>query len=762
MAFDSDVLELNIELEKISKHALGLRAKTKILSQNISFDNALIKESLDNIDSLIEINNTFNKIPLIENYDILKLLELIVKGYFLNLDELKNVYKTVLTSIEILNFKKIVKKGLKDNSFFTKNKPSDLSKLKVKLDVYLDKNGIIKDNATEDLYKIRKKIERNEKLYVENINEELKKHRQYLSNNIVYNRGNSLCIAIKDKYKNKVKGNIIDISNTKQTIYIEPSSSSNLRQKKLILIEQEKNEIKLILEKISLLIKLNKSELVELVDMLTFYDIYQAKAVYCNRKYYSRPNFSSKEINLINARHPHLKGKVVPINITLSKESKALFITGSNTGGKTVALKTVGLIQLLGQLGLYIPAEEGSKIMVFENLFADIGDYQSIHQNLSTFSNHLSKQIRFINHSNSKTLILIDEIGSGTDPQEGVSIAKAIMNEYLTKGAMLFVTTHFQAIKEYAITNNLKIASVAFDLESLTPLYEIVEGIFGQSHGLDIAKKLGLQKSILENSKEIFNNNLSKTDKLLIELQKKEKDILNKETKYMIEKQMFNKKIQDFENKRLNFEKKKQSIIEVALKKKTDELDKKIKKVKNYLKELSKKQINFNDYSRIRGKINNLQSKKVKINKTNFEIGDQVKVERYDQVGTIIDKKKNKFKVVLGQFEIYFESKDLVPNNDILKREEKRIKNNTVKRTNHNLNLDLRGYRFEEVKFALEKHIDDLILSNIKEFSVIHGFGTGAVKKAVDEFIKGKDYIKSHRLGKEGEGLAGVTVIELK
>ena len=191
MAFDSDVLELNIELEKISKYALGLRAKTKILSQNISFDNALINESLDNIDSLIEINNTFNKIPLIENYDILKLLELIVKGYFLNLEELKNVYKTVLTSIEILNFKKIVKKGLKDNRFFTKNKPSDLSKLKVKLDAYLDKNGIIKDNATEDLYKIRKKIERNEKLYVENINEELKKHRQYLSNNIVYNRGNT-------------------------------------------------------------------------------------------------------------------------------------------------------------------------------------------------------------------------------------------------------------------------------------------------------------------------------------------------------------------------------------------------------------------------------------------------------------------------------------------------------------------------------------------------------------------------------------------
>ena len=230
----------------------------------------------------------------------------------------------------------------------------------------------------------------------------------------------------------------------------------------------------------------------------------------------------------------------------------------------------------------------------------------------------------------------------------------------------------------------------------------------------------------------------------------------------MNEKQMFNKKIQDFENKRLNFEKKKQSIIDVALKKKTDELDKKIKKVKNYLKEFSKKQIDFNDYSRIKGKINNLQSKKGKINKNNFEIGDQVKVERYGQVGTIIEKKKNKFKVVLGQFEIYFESKDLVPNNDIIKREEKSIKNNTVKRSKHNLNLDLRGYRFEEVKFALEKHIDDLILSNIKKFSVIHGFGTGAVKKAVYEFIKGKDYIKSHRLGKEGEGLAGVTVIELK
>ncbi len=762
MSYDTHVLEFHIELHHLSSFAQGQSAKDALLNLPILNEEQAINSLWDQLDLMQHMHHVQGQLPITNHYEIKPIVTLISKGHIADTEEMRHVKRLVDLSEDLHTYHQELKTHVQVETFFDAFNLPKLKALHQSLQHVFDDQENIKDDASTELKSIRKKLSLIDQRYQQSLQQALRSYEAFLNDFVIVAKNDALCLSVSDTYKNKVKGIVMDTSQSKQTVYIEPHQSSLIRLEKSQLLQDEKKEIYNILFQLTQEVTIHIESIELLINMIQIYDMYQAKSRYAMSMNAVRPNISHDKIDLIQARHPQLKKDAVPIDISISRDAQGLFITGPNTGGKTVSLKTVGLLQLMAQSGLFIPVSESTSIMIFEHIFADIGDDQSIAHNLSTFSSHLVKHVNYIKKVNRQSLLLIDEIGTGTDPQEGVALAKSILQTYLNKGAMMIVTTHFQVLKEYALKHQLNLASVAFDENTLSPQYHIIPGISGQSHAFDIAKRLGLPNDVLTQAKDMYHTSQSDTEKLLLELEKKEFELKD----YAVSLNSLNHQLQDEKNalneRLIAFEVEKKHAINQAIKEETQKLQKKISDVEAMLQTLKTNPQTLPITSKIKGQIHAIQKEK-EIKQVSFQVGESVYIDSYGQIGTILSIKQNSYKVRLGQFELKFSKDELTKTSEkpAVKKHTKEIYVSKPK-SDYIYELDLRGFRFEEVKPALEKAIDQAVMSNQETLSVIHGFGTGAVKNAVHQYIKNHPNIKSHRYGKEGEGLNGVTILTLK
>ena len=597
-------------------------------------------------------------------------------------------------------------------------------------------------------------------------------------------RGDRYVIPVKAEYKSQVPGLVHDQSSTGATLFIEPMSIVNLNNEIKELMLKEREEINRILEALSKAVYENITEISNNFNILVEFDFIFAKAKYGSFINGTMPNVNDKGIiDIIQGRHPLIdREKVVSSDIYLGRDFTSLIVTGPNTGGKTVTLKTAGLIELMGLSGLLIPAMENSTISFFKEIFADIGDEQSIEQSLSTFSSHMKNIVEIMAVANDESFVLFDELGAGTDPTEGAALAISILENLRKRGTKLLATTHYSELKGYALkTTNVENASVEFDVETLRPTYRLLIGVPGKSNAFEISKRLGLPDYVIKDAKESIDSESIKFEDLIQSLQDKriraEKDarenqILRREAKALRDK--YKEKLDRIEVVRENAYSEARREAKEILRNAKEESDAILKN----MREMERLGITSDarrrleeERSKLRDKINNTESslqKKVDDNKgeaiDNITLGMEAMLPSLNQKVIILSKPdaKGMVQVQAGIMKINVKAEELRKIKQT--KEEKKIKKREAKLNVKVVptSIDLRGMDSEEACYAADKYLDDAYVGGLGEVTLVHGKGTGVLRKAINEMLRKHPHVKSHRLGEYGEGGTGVTVVILK
>jgi DNA mismatch repair protein MutS2 len=774
MTFMTKALELNLILEELKKFAKSDTVRQAILNLEPMIDYAEIERSLIEVYDMSSLISRNGNIPFLDNYDIDELINYAKMMRIYSIKEILYIRLFLAMERDIIRYFKEARKN-KISLHSIESYEENLSNHQPLLDYItskIDEDGLVLDQATPDLLRIRKDLRRLEKSLQDKVQKLLIDYSTYVNESVIVIRNDRFCIPIKEAFKNKIKGIIHDVSSSKQTVYIEPEATRQITAEIESLKVQEDQEIQKILSMISDEVSKNADTLKGNLDVFIALDFISSKSRYAMITKSIKPELNeSGMISLIQARHPLLDPQIaVPISLEFNENIKTLLITGPNTGGKTVALKTVGLLTLMTQCGLLIPASEGTKISIFHQVFADIGDEQSILQSLSTFSSHLNKIIKMIEEVKDRTLVLLDELGSGTDPNEGVSLAMAILDYFRKFDIRMMVTTHYSELKSYAYEqSHMATASVAFDKKSLKPLYYLQMGTTGSSHAFLIARRLGLKEEVVSHAETLFKGRQTDLAKVMEKLND-EMAYLEKQKEKLRNEIHFNRKEKEsFIKQRELLIKEQDQLIEKIKERETKKWEELKDEVRLLLLELkSKKELSNPEIAQIKFQLNQSVDTNYDHRVTDeLSVGDLVFIMPYQQYGTIKSIEKDQYRVIFGKFDLTFQQTDLKKESNT----QKTVKKNTeqqIKPTGStpaktaNFELDLRGFRFEEVKDAVDQAIDRAMLSGLSQIRIIHGFGTGAVRKAVYDYIKSSPYIKSHRFGGEGEGLNGVTIITLK
>ena len=608
-----------------------------------------------------------------------------------------------------------------------------------------------------------------------------------LQDNLITMRGGRYCLPVKAEYRSQVQGMIHDQSSSGSTLFIEPIAVVKLNNDLRELAAKEKEEIEKILAELSNQCGEYIEELSTNVTVMTHLDFVFAKASLSRSYSGSEPIFNEKGyINIKKGRHPLLdKKKVVPIDISIGKDYRLLLVTGPNTGGKTVSLKTVGLLTLMGQAGLHIPAFDHSELSVYEEVFADIGDEQSIEQSLSTFSSHMTNIVSIIEKSNYRSLVLLDELCAGTDPTEGAALAMAILKNFLRREVTTMATTHYSELKVFALsTEGACNASCEFNVETLSPTYRLLIGIPGKSNAFAISSKLGLPNFMIEDAKKFIDANDQSFEDLISDLESSRTIIEKERLEIEAYKAEVSKLKEKLEAKQDNLAKQKERILRDAneqarkiLQDAKDYADQTIRdmnklaagKIDN-MKEMEKKR------SAVRDKLSKtderLALKKEQARKNrpeDFHPGDTVRVLSMNLKGTITGKPNSKGQVAV-QMGIL---KSMVNLSDLELLDEEVIKAPTLKKTGAgkikmsksasiSTSLNIIGKTVDEAMPEVDKYLDDAYLAHLTQVTIIHGRGTGKLRTAVHNKLKKCRYVKSYRLGTFGEGETGVTIVDFK
>lgn len=651
----------------------------------------------------------------------------------------------------------------------------------------IDENTI-SDTASDTLNSIRKRQKRLEQNIKDKLNEFIhsSKFSKCIQEPIITIRNERFVIPIKEEYKSQVKGFVHDISSTGSTVFIEPISVFEMNNEKNSLKLEENIEIEKILESLSSLIHPYIEEIRLDYEIIGKIDSIFAKAKYTYNSYGVIPKISeSHSFSILQARHPLLdRKKAVPISITLGENFSCLVITGPNTGGKTVALKTVGLLTCMACSGIGIPAKESSSICVFDEIFTDIGDEQSISDSLSTFSSHMTNIIEILKKASSSSLIILDELGSGTDPVEGSALAISILEKLQSIGCLVLATTHYPELKKYALVNkDFENASVEFDINTLSPTYNLLIGVPGMSNAFEIGKKLGLPNEIIQNAKSMLTSNDIHFEEILQSVYKEKNKLELEKTKLEDELQkvsLLRKSLEEKENDLIN---KQQNYIQKAKIQARDillEAKQNVNIAMQKLKDVSDKK----DLENVRNQINSnvkqisdnipLVSPKSSfdenyLTKEDINIGMTVMVSSLKQKGIVLSNvsKTGDVQVQLGNMKMNINVSNLqkVSNTqtDTKKTSINSTSNVKVNRTKSvKMEINVIGQTVEEAIFSIDKFLDDCALSKLHSIYIIHGKGTGKLRQGIHNFLKGHPHVKSFRLGTFGEGEMGVTVVELK
>ena len=647
------------------------------------------------------------------------------------------------------------------------------------------------DDASPRLKSIRRsKLSTNEKIHSQLTSMVNGAYRTFLQDAVITMRDNRYCIPVKAEYKSQVSGMVHDQSSTGSTFFIEPAAVVNLNNQLKELDLQEQEEIEVILGDLSSQAAVHTSELAADQKIMTTLDFIFAKAKLAMEQNATEPIFNTEHyIQIRKGRHPLLdKKKAVPIDVRLGKDFDLLVITGPNTGGKTVSLKTVGLFTLMGQAGLHIPALDRSELSIFSEVYADIGDEQSIEQSLSTFSSHMTRVVHILQHADADSLCLFDELGAGTDPTEGAALAIAILNYLHDRGIRTMATTHYSELKIYALsTNFVENACCEFDVETLRPTYRLLIGIPGKSNAFAISSKLGLSDEIIHAAKEqiskedeSFEDVIADLEQSRVTIEKEQQEIAEyKERIRTLQEQLQkkNEKIDQAKDKILRDANEKARAILQEAKDVADETIRDFNKAgaSADIKELEKKR------QKVRDKINekngklalgNTQKKPADqktVDPKKLKKGDSVKIISMNLKGivnTLPDARGNLF-VQCGIMRMQTNINDLVP------VKEETITAPALQRTNTgklkmsksfsvSSEINLLGCTVDEAIAKLDKYLDDAYLAHLPSVRVVHGKGTGALRNAVQSHLKRLKYVKEYRLGEYGEGDAGVTIVTFK
>lgn len=640
------------------------------------------------------------------------------------------------------------------------------------------------DSASERLASIRKRIRDLNVKIRDKLNSYIRGSNKFMQDNVVTMRMNRYVIPVKAEYKGMVKGFVHDQSATGSTVFIEPEQVIEYNNDLKTAYIEESEEVYRILRELSGKVAGISNAIKYNEEILSDIDVFYAKATYAFETKATRPivNFSGI-ISIKKARHPLINPeKVIPVTVTLGKEYKYLLVTGPNTGGKTVTLKLTGLMCLFAMCGLYIPCEEESEVSVFENIFCDVGDEQSIEQSLSTFSSHMVNIIDFCNNLTSASLVLLDELGAGTDPEEGSALALAVIEKLLKSGSCGIVTTHYSRLKEYAMTEPLiENASMDFDIKTLRPVYKLNIGIPGNSNAIEISKRLGLSEDLAKRATELLSKDKVSLDNVLkkAEESRQEAEKLSEELKVLKEEK----------EKELEGVKKELSSVKAEKDKITASARQEVKKIVSErlieaeaivseLNDIYKTcELENGELIRARTLKNKLADSKylnediplskyelAPVDVKKLSVGDEVYVKSFNNTGTIngIKEKKGEVEVLFGNIKSTVKLSDCFNAKKRAVQSEKPKVSRAVERSSPKAEINIIGKTVAEGVEEVEKFIDQAIVSNIPEIRIIHGMGTGKLKKGVWDYLKTNKNVSEYRLGRYGEGESGVTVVTLK
>jgi DNA mismatch repair protein MutS2 len=645
----------------------------------------------------------------------------------------------------------------------------------------------ISDNASRELKNIRRSIE-NKNSAIRNKLDSIvssSSMQKFLQDSLVTIRQDRFVIPVKAEHRSSIKGLVHDQSSSGSTLYIEPMAVVDLNNQLKELRMKEQAEIERILLELTMkvgenhdLVRINQTQLVNI-------DFIIAKGKLAYRMNGVEPKFNTNGfVKIKKGRHPLIdKKEVVANDFELGKGFRTLLITGPNTGGKTVTLKTVGLLSLMAQSGLHIPANHGSELSIFDSIYADIGDEQSIEQSLSTFSSHMTNIVDILDNVTRNSLVLFDELGAGTDPTEGAALAMAILNKLFNMGVSTIATTHYSELKQYALTKEgIENACVEFDVNSLSPTYKLLIGIPGKSNAFEISRKLGLRDELISDAKVFIENENIEFEDIISSIEdnrKKSEEERDEAVKLRLEVETLKKRLENSKEKLAN---QKEKILSNAkkeardiLKKAKDESDeilREFRKLKNVKGKVDNKKLE-GMRSKVRGSLDNLQEKSVpdvvynhEVPK-NLKVGDKVKLLNLDQEGyvsTLPDNKGN-LMVQVGIMKLNSNVKNLrlVVEKDELSVQSGGYSSNFKSKTQSVKNeIDVRGQNLEEAIELLDKYLDDVYLSNLQNITIIHGKGTGILRKGIREYLKKHKAVAEYREGAYGEGDSGVTVVKMR
>lgn len=646
----------------------------------------------------------------------------------------------------------------------------------------IDEHGDILDNASTRLKGIRSSIRTFEARIREKLDGYTKSKSNMLSEAIITIRNERYVLPVKHEHRQTFGGIVHDQSASGQTLFMEPKALIELNNQLHEARLNEQEEIDRILRHISEKISVNNTIISENVAVLTEVDFIFARAKLGMQMNASMPELNDRGIiNMKQARHPLIQGEQVVANdIQIGEDYTAIVITGPNTGGKTVALKLIGLCTLMAQSGLQVPALDGCKMAVFADVHADIGDEQSIEQNLSTFSSHMTNIIDIIPRVNHQSLVLFDELGAGTDPQEGASLAMSILDNCIQKGARVIATTHYPELKAYGYNQESVVnASVEFDIETLQPTYRLLIGVPGRSNAFEISSRLGLPSDIIQHAKGYMGVESSNVENMIVSLEnarKKAESDYDKAHEVLLASEQLQKDIKHawntFEQQRERLYKKAEEKSEKVLKKAREEAEEIVQEIRNMHANAGMKE---HEWIEAKKKLEDLEpnlSNEVKENAANGEnempdqgsinIGDEIKLTTLNQVGTVAEKMSDaEFLVQIGAVKVKAKRKNL----QVVKQKQTEATTpvTTVKSANFDVRpeLDLRGQRYEEAMIQLDRYMDDVMLQNYPRVIIIHGKGTGALRNGVKQFANNHSHIQTYRSGNQNEGGSGVTVFEL-
>lgn len=671
----------------------------------------------------------------------------------------------------------IIMREKADRLYFDKALEDDISEKIVSVEQ-------VSDFASDRLYSIRSRIRSlNEKIRVK-LSEYLSKDARYLQDGIVTIRNDRYVIPVKAEYKNLVRGFVHDRSQTGATFFIEPEYVLELNNELIALTIDEREEVEAILRSLSKRIGNLKDSLFADIEILADIDACLARAEFGYQKKCTKPEINGRGyINIIKGRHPLLdKDKTVPVSIELGKNYDFLLLSGANTGGKTVTLKMCGLFSLMAQCGLFVPASEGSSLAVFDNIFCDIGDSQSIEENLSTFSSHVLNIKNICDGVSVNSLVLIDELGGGTNPDEGQALAKAIVTHFLKIGCKGIVTTHFTPLKEFAYSNDrIENASMEFDAQTLKPLYRIKIGLPGASNAIAISRRLGLGEKILNDALNFmtegarnFENVLKSAEESRVKAEEKLSSVQSLENEWKRKVDEVNKKIEEINREKEKISRSARSETRRIIAERCETADEILKEIENIFKaeEISQSDLikartlknKLSDISYEEEEIKNKISGFIPANRANLKCGATVFIEKTQSRGQVIfiSNKKDEIEVLCGSIKMHCKFADLqiISGDEQKKEKTKVIKHMPPSRPL--LEINVLGMTVEEALYEVDNFIDRAVTDNLEEIKVIHGVGTGRLKNAIAQHLKGKKNVESFRLGKYGEGETGVTVIKLK